>query len=170
MQQISEFEQRITAALERIGKGIDRMGAASRPAAAAPAVTAAPPQAADAALRARLEEEKALTAQLQDRLRAAKAKESPGDLQDKVDRLTRQLDVQGLELQRMRRTSSALADQLAVLRQAQTAGVTEPQMINRALQAELDAVRAQRLSEVAEMDEILSALAPHIAETGHARA
>jgi predicted nucleic acid-binding Zn-ribbon protein len=169
MQQISEFEQRITAALERIGKGIDRMGSAPRPAAAVSAPVSAP-QAADAALRARLEEEKALTAQLQDRLRAAKGRESPGDLQEKVDRLTRQLDVQGLELQRMRRTSSALTDQIAALRQALAAGVAEPQQINRALQSELDALRALRLSEVAEMDEILSALAPHIAESGHARA
>ena len=169
MQQISELEKRITAALERIGKGIDRgqlgTGATMRPAPVAGAASTA-----EAALRTQLEEEKALTAQLQDRLRAAKARESVGDAQDKIDRLTRQLDVQGLELQRMRRTSAALGDQLAALRQAQTAGVTEPQLINRALQAELDALRAQRLTEVAEMDEILASLAPHIAETGHARA
>lgn len=169
MQQISELEKRITAALERIGKGIDRgqlgTGATTRPAPVAGAASTA-----EGALRTQLEEEKALTAQLQDRLRAAKARESVGDAQDKIDRLTRQLDVQGLELQRMRRTSAALGDQLAALRQAQTAGVTEPQLINRALQAELDALRAQRLTEVAEMDEILASLAPHIAETGHARA
>ncbi|MCX7287521.1 MAG: hypothetical protein NTW20_08155 [Rhodobacterales bacterium] len=166
MKEISELEKRITSALERIGKGIDRASMASRP--VPPASLA--PQAAEAALRAQLEEEKSLNAQLQDRLRAAKGRESPGELQEKVDRLTRQLDVQGLELQRMRRTSVALSDQIAALRQAQAAGVVEPQLINRTLQTELDALRALRLSEVAEMDEILAALAPHIAETGHARA
>ena len=64
---------------------------------------------ADSALRAQLEEEKSLTAQLQERLRAAKEREAKGDLQDKVDRLTQQLDVQGLELQRMRRRRRQLA-------------------------------------------------------------
>lgn len=174
MQEISELEKRITSALERIGKGIDRASAASRPSpspAPSPAAsTSMASQAAEAALRAQLEEEKSLNAQLQERLRAAKARESAGDLQEKIDRLTRQLDVQGLELQRMRRTSVALSDQIAALRQAQAVGVAEPQLINRTLQTELDALRALRLSEVAEMDEILAALAPHIAETGHARA
>jgi hypothetical protein len=167
MQEISELEKRITAALERIGKAVDR-AASSAPRAPA-AATAPVPSASEAALRARLDEEKALTAQLQERLRAAKDREPKGDLQEKIERLTHELDVQGLELQRMRRTASALRDQLAALTGAQASGSVEPQQINRALQAELDALRALRLSEVAEMDEILAALAPHIVETGHAR-
>ncbi len=167
MQEISELEKRITAALERIGKGVDRIALAPR--AAAPAVQPMA-GAGEAALRVQLDEERSLTAQLQDRLRTAKERESKGDLQDRIDRLTQQLDVQGLELQRMRRTAAALGDQLSALRSAQTDGVTEPQMINKAMAAELDALRALRLAEVAEMDEILAALEPHIAETGHARA
>lgn len=165
MKEITELEQRITAALARIGKGVDRLSAAGRPAAPQPAV--APP--VDTVLRARLEEEKTLTAQLQERLRAAKERDSKSDLQEKVDRLTRQLDVQGLELQRMRRTAAALRDQLAQLRQAQMSGVTEPQLINKALIVELDALRATRMTEMAEMDEILAALEPHLTEAGHAR-
>jgi hypothetical protein len=163
MQEISELEGRITAALERIGKGIDRMVSAPRPAAAAPP-PAAPAPASDTTLRAQLEEEKSLTAQLQERLRAAKERESKGDMQAKIDRLTQQLDVQGLELQRMRRTNAALRDQLAALAAAQAEGVTEPQLINKAMAAELDALRALRLTEVAEMDEILAALEPHLTE------
>jgi hypothetical protein len=169
MQDITELEQRITAALERIGKGVDRLSTAGRDRpvpAPAPAVTAAP---VDVALRAQLEEEKTLTAQLQERLRTAKDRDLKGDMQEKVDRLTQQLDVQGLELQRMRRTAAALRDQLAQLRQAQMAGVTEPQLINRALSAEIDALRATRMTEMAEMDEILAALEPHLSEAGHAR-
>lgn len=164
MQDITELEQRITAALERIGKGVDRLNSpgSDRP---APAATTAP---VDVALRARLEEEKTLTAQLQERLRAAKDRDLKGDLQEKVDRLTQQLDVQGLELQRMRRTAAALRDQLAQLRQAQMAGVTEPQLINKAMTAELDALRATRMTEMAEMDEILAALEPHLAEARNA--
>jgi hypothetical protein len=163
MQEISELEKRITAALERIGKGVDRLAQASR---SAPQAAGA----AEAALRARLEDEKALNAQLQERLRAAKEREPKGDLQDKIDRLTQQLDVQGLELQRMRRTAATLRDQLAALRDAEAARISDPSLINKAMAAELDALRALRLSEVAEIDEILAALDPHIAEAAHAGA
>lgn len=157
MQEISQLEQRITAALERISKGVDRLAAAPG---SVPAAAPAP----DATLRAQLEEEKSLTAQLHERLRTLKEREAKADQQDKIDRLTQQLDVQGLELQRMRRTNAALRDQLAALRAAQAAGVTEPQLINKAMAAELDALRALRLTEMAEMDEILAALDPHLTE------
>jgi hypothetical protein len=163
MQEISELEKRITAALERIGKGADRLAQASR---SAPSAAGA----GEAVLRARLEDEKALNAQLQERLRAAKEREPKGDLQDKIDRLTQQLDVQGLELQRMRRTAATLRDQLSALRDAEAARLSDPSLINKAMAAELDALRALRLSEVAEIDEILAALDPHIAEAAHARA
>ncbi|WP_135448706.1 MULTISPECIES: hypothetical protein [Tabrizicola] len=167
MQDIAELEQRITAALERIGKGLDRIRAAPRAPAPAPAPAAA--AGGDAALRAQLEEEKALNAQLQERLRNLRERESKSDLQARIDRLTQQLDVQGLELQRLRRTAANLREQLAALTAAQAAGVTEPQLINKAMAAELDALRALRLSEMAEMDEILAALEPHLMEAGNAR-
>lgn len=166
MHEISSLEQRITAALERIGKGIDTLGQSPRPATTAPAPV-------EAALRAQLEEEKSLTARLQERLRATAERQPKGDLQEKVDRLTRQLDVQGLELQRLRRTSAALRDQLAALTAAQAASLADPALVNRALQTELDALRALRLAEMAEMDEILAALQPHlpapVAETANAQ-
>jgi predicted nucleic acid-binding Zn-ribbon protein len=162
MQDITELEKRIAAALERIGKGLDRISSQPRPG-PAPATTGT-----DATLRAQLEEEKSLTAQLQARLRAAKDREARGDLQEKVDRLTQELDVQGLELQRMRRVNASLREQLETLRTAQASGVTEPGQINKAMQAELDALRAARLTEIAEMDEILAALEPHLTEARNA--
>ncbi|MDZ4088966.1 MAG: hypothetical protein U1E69_19415 [Tabrizicola sp.] len=167
MQDITELEKRITAALERIGKGVDRLAAQPRAAASAPPTAAASPQ-SDAALRAQLEEEKSLTAQLQARLRAASAREAKGDLQDKVDRLTQELDVKGLELQRMRRVNASLREQLEALRTAAAAGATEPHLINKAMQTELETLRATRLTEIAEMDEILAALEPHLTEAGNA--
>lgn len=165
MQEITELEKRIAAALDRIGKGVDRLSAMPRPAAPAAGGGGA---SAEAALRAQLEEEKALTAQLQARLRAASAREAKGDLQEKIDRLTQELDVQGLELQRMRRVNAALREQLEALRTAQAAGLTEPGQINKAMLAELEALRAERLTEMAELDEILAALEPHLTEAGHA--
>lgn len=167
MQDITELEKRITAALERIGKGVDRLAAQPRAAVSAPPTAAASPQ-SDAALRAQLEEEKTLTAQLQARLRAASAREAKGDLQDKVDRLTQELDVKGLELQRMRRVNASLREQLEALRTAAAAGATEPHLINKAMQTELETLRATRLTEIAEMDEILAALEPHLTEAGNA--
>lgn len=163
MQEITELEKRIAAALDRIGKGVDRLAMQPR---AATAAGAAPP--ADAALRAQLEEEKALTAQLQARLRAAKDREAKGDLQEKVDRLTQDLDVQGLELQRMRRVNASLREQLESLRAAQARGLSDPGLINKAMLAELEALRAMRLSEMAEIDEILAALEPHLTEARNA--
>ena len=166
MQDITELEKRITAALERIGKGVERLSSQPR----SPTQVAASAPSSDAALRAQLEEEKSLTAQLQARLRASKDREIKGDLHEKVDRLTHELDVQGLELQRMRRVNSTLREQLEALRAAQSAGVTEPGLINKSMAAELDALRALRLTEVAEMDEILAALEPHLTEATSARA
>lgn len=163
MQEITDLERRITTALERIGKGMDRLSGPAPDRKPAPA-----PSTGDSALRAQLDEEKALTAQLQDRIRSLKDRDSTGNQQDKVDRLTQQLDVQGLELQRMRRTVASLRDQLQALRLAQTSGVTDPQLINKTMAAELEALRATRLTEMAEMDEILAALEPHLAEAGHA--
>jgi chromosome segregation ATPase len=166
MQDITELEKRITAALERIGKGVDRLATQPRP--AAPAAPAASAPVADSALRAQLEEEKSLTAQLQARLRAAKEREAKGDLQEKLDRLTQELDVKGLELQRMRRVNASLREQLEALRSAQASGVTDPGLINKAMLTELDALRATRLTEIAEMDDILAALEPHLTEAGNA--
>lgn len=187
MQDIAELEGRITAALERISQGLDRQAAASRslppgtsltPAPAlTPELALSPPPALtpellakpqDSGLRAQLEQEKSLTAQLQDRLRSLKERDQKSDQQLKVDRLTDQLDTQGLELQRMRRTNASLRDQLASLRAAQIDGFSEPQLINKSMLAELDALRALRLTEVAEMDEILLALEPHLEEADRA--
>ena len=164
MQDITELERRITSALERIGRGVDRLSRQGAELKAAPVQSSA----AEATLRARLDEEKALTAQLQDRIRSLKDRDSQSAAQEKIDRLTQQLDVQGLELQRMRRTVASLRDQLQALRQAQTGGAADPHLINKTMAAELEALRATRLTEMAEMDEILAALEPHLAEAGHA--
>jgi len=163
MQDIAALEGRITAALERIGRGVERLKLPGQAAAASLLPPAArPARLPDAALRAQLEEEKSLTAQLQDRLRSLKDRDQKSDLQAKIDRLTEQLDIQGLELQRMRRTNSSLREQLAALTAAQSEGVNEPQLINKSMLVEIDALRALRLSEVAEMDEILAALEPYL--------
>lgn len=175
MQDITELERRIAVALERIGKGVDRIHARNAAAAAPPpppaqAQAAAPASEDVAVLRALLEEERTANAQLQERLRAVKDKDLvvQSQLQEKVEKMTRQLDVQGLELQRMRKTAISLREQLRVLREAQAAGLAEPHLVNKAMLAELDALRATRLTEMAELDEIAAALDEHLTEAENA--
>jgi hypothetical protein len=144
MSDIQDLERRISAALERIGQALDSL----------------PAQGEDAA--ADLQAEREATAQLAERLRALKEREATqtAALQEQVDRLTRQLDAQGLEVQRMRKNVISLRESLRALREAQS---PDPQLLNKAMQSELDALRATRQTEMFELDEILAELKPLIA-------
>jgi hypothetical protein len=160
MQDIAELERRINAALDRIGSGLDRLPAAPRAASVPPADTK------DLArMQAILDEERMVNAQLNERLKTVKEKEAlaRAELDEKCQRLTRQLDTQGLELQRMRKTAVQLREQLRELREAQV-GDMDPQLINRAMQAELEALRATRMTEMAEMEELIAEISPLLDE------
>lgn len=165
MQDVGELERRISAALERIGQGLDALTAPREEPEAPPVDTAELD-----ALRVQLQEERFANAQLLERLRALKERDASqqAQVQEKVEKLTRQLDVQGLELQRMRRTTIGLRDQLRQLREAQAAGLAEPHLINKAMLTELEALRATRLTEMAELDEIGAALDEHLTEAENA--
>lgn len=157
MQTLDELEQRIASALDRIGKGLDD----------AALVTPAP--AADAGigdLQMALDEERMLNAQLNERLRAVKEKDGQSEAQftARIDQMVQQLDAQGAELKRMRNTTVQLREVLRILREASAQELADPHLVNRAMLAELEALRATRLTEVAEMDEILAELAPLIEE------
>lgn len=164
MNEIAEFERRISAALTRVGQGIDAVLAdlaEGGPAAAAPGTVAA-----EAELREALEAERAANAQLTERVRAIKEKQETmvGALEKKVARLTAQLDAAGLELQRQKRLNADLAEANRALSEAAREGVAEPHLINRSMMTELEALRVARASEMAEIDEILSELKPLIGE------
>jgi hypothetical protein len=160
MQEIAELEQRLAAALSRIGKDLERLSLA-------PAQDPRSGSDAEALARARadLEDEKTANAQLVERLRVVKEKDLlvRSELESKIERLTRQLDTQGLELQRMRKTAVQLREQLREVREAQSQDI-DPHMINKAMMAELEALRATRLTEMAEMDELIAELSPLIEE------
>jgi hypothetical protein len=162
MQDIAELERRITAALDRIGTGIDRLPSA------VPVGDIAKNDGGDKALsrtEAALEEERMVTAQLNERLRTVKEKEAllRAELDEKCARLTRQLDTQGLELQRMRKTAVQLREQLREIREAQM-GDLDPHLINKSMLAELEALRMTRVTEMAEMEELIAELAPLLEE------
>ncbi len=171
MQDLAELERRIAAALHRIGEGVEAMSRQPMPAVV--------PQGDDdgaedriAALESELAAERVLAASLRQRI--ADLEDAPPAIADlppdvaalyaRIDKMTAQLDVQGLEMQRMRKTVVQLRENLRGLRRAQVANLADPDQINRAMMAELEAMRVARLSEVAEMDEILSELTPLITE------
>ena len=163
MQEIAELERRITAALERIGRGIE--GLATEPHTAPPS---SEPPLDDALLAANeaLDEERMANAQLSERLRAVRDKEAEtkAALNARIADLTRQDEERGAELNRLRRTVAHLTDELSTLRATAQSGLSDPAQINRALLAELEALRATRATEAAELADIVAALNPLIEE------
>lgn len=165
MHDLAELERRISAALARIGSGIEALHATSpgSPPDAAPATDAE-----TARLRDELGAERAANAALRADLAAARAappvEAGEAALRARIDQMTRQLDVQGLEMHRMRKMIVQLRENLRGMRRSQAANVADPEQINRAMMAELEAMRVTRLSEVAELDEILTELTPLIRE------
>ncbi len=166
---ISELERRILFALERIDRGVDglALGGSIAPQVFAAQVAAAPGHSAEAEeLRAELDAERSANAQLTERVRAIKDKQETivADLEKKVARLTLQLDTAGAELQRQRRLNADLVGTNQALSDAARDGVTEPELLNRALMTELAALRTARAAEMAEMEEIMAELKPLIGE------
>jgi chromosome segregation ATPase len=165
MNDIAELERRITMALERIGAGIDLIGAAAAP---AESLHVADGEAAAriAELQDALDSERTTNAQLTERVRAIKEKQETmvGALEKKVARLTQQVDAATIDLQRLKEANQDLADANRALGEAVEAGVADPGLINQAMLGELEALRAARAADVAEMDGILSELKPLIGE------
>jgi uncharacterized protein YhaN len=157
MSNIEELERRINVAFDRIGQAVDGF--------VAPTTGAGTGELQDALLT-----EQTANAQLTERLRVVKAREASqaAEAAEKVDRLNRALDAQGLELQRMKKTAIQLRESLAALRETQTEAVADPHLVNRAMLTELEALRATRLTEMAQMEVILAELHPLIGDLQHA--
>ena len=153
MSDIEELERRINAAFDRIGQAVDGF--------VPPTTGAGTGELQDALLT-----EQTANAQLTERLRVVKEREASqaAEAAEKVDRLTRALDAQGLELQRMKNTVIQLRESLRALREAQTEAVADPHLVNQAMLTELEALRATRLTEMAQMEEILAELHPLIGD------
>lgn len=147
---IPALERRIAAAFDRIGAGLERLV----------------PPADDEGLRAELAVEREANAQLTERLRLVKEREGQAraGLEARVADLTRQLDTQGIELHRLKKTVVQLRETLRAQSDATQAGTTEAHLINRAMLSELEALRALRQTEATEISAILSELSPLIAD------
>lgn len=172
MTDLVELERRITAALDRIARRADMSQAA--PLVVESAATAAESDddagATLAALRAELSTEQTTNAQLTERVQQLKQRQDNtiSQLERSMARLTEQLDLQSLELLRLKKANAKLVAANAALRDNQAAGYPEGQVMNRSLSAELEALHAERRVEIAEMEEILAELKPLIsAEASH---
>lgn len=153
MDDISEFQRRIVAALDRAGQALDQLGSGGG-------------GGGSEELAAELEAERVANRQLEERVRAIKEKQETtvARLEDQVSDLRDALAARDAEVQRMRKVNDALRETNASLRDANAQGLAEPELVNAAMLSELDALRAQRAAERAEIEEILATLEPVLKE------
>ncbi len=165
MSDITTLEGRITAALDRIRRGIDRIDAG--PAAGTADIGAgAVPQDTLHELELRLVDEQAVNAQLEERVRALKDRQDTrmAALDAQIASQRQALAALDHELQALRQSNADLRELNAQLRAAAEDGVAEPELINRAVMAELDALRATRAADIAELEAVIDTLKPLITE------
>ncbi|HKK97492.1 MAG TPA: hypothetical protein VJ928_04880 [Marivita sp.] len=167
MTQIDELQQRITAALDRVAQGVERMDAQAHAVSPTPEQAAVDPDEVER-LKTALEDEKLANAQLEERVRKlhethqqdleaarAEAAAAPVSAEPAVD--VTALDA---DLQRLKQANEMLRATNEDLRSALAENVGEPHLINKAMLAELEGLRAAHAVEVAETNAILTSLAP----------
>lgn len=173
MSELAALERRFSDALERISSQVQTLkGSGSATQAAAQAFGARPEASADpeqeaqiSALNEALEKERAANAQLSERVHQVKQRQETtiAQLERRLARLTEQLDLQSLEMLRLKKANSKLMDSNSALRDAQIEGFPDATLINKSISAELEALQAERRAEMAEMEEILAELKPLLA-------
>ena len=161
MTDIDELERRIASALDRIAQGVESLGGADR-APGAPAADAA----AMADLQTALDEERVANAQLEERVKAIREKQDSqvATLRAEAEEARHGLAALDAELQRLRHANEMLTETNHEMRAALEEHVGEPHLINKAMLAELESLRAARATEAAEAKAVLAALTPLLAD------
>ncbi|MBB3994647.1 putative nucleic acid-binding Zn-ribbon protein [Sulfitobacter undariae] len=149
MSDIEELQRRITAAMDQVAFGLAKLGTAA-------------PAGPDEETTRLLEEERTANAQLQERVRSLRTKSEAENaaLRAQLDEREARMGQLDIELQRVRRANAELANACAALRDANAEGVGDADLINKALLAELEGLRASRAADVAEASAILASLQP----------
>lgn len=157
MSDISELQRRITAALDRASQAIEQVSAAP---------TAAEPVESGPNLAAELEAERVANAQLEERVRAIKEKQETtvANLEAEVAKLSKALATRDSEVRQLRGVNDALRQSNKSLRDANRQTLGDAHLINTSMMSELDALRAARASDRAEIDEILATIEPVLKE------
>ncbi|WP_145953373.1 hypothetical protein [Oceaniglobus indicus] len=155
MNDLTELERRVSAALDRIATHVDQLERA-QPAPEPEPESDLPPA---AELMADLEAERAVTAQLEERVRA---------IRDKQDN---QVGILQSDLSLARDRIAQLETENAALRDDATAAVAKKDDSGgddtEKLREELETLRAERKAERAELNALLSALKPIVEETAN---
>ena len=148
MSNIDELQGRITAAMDRIAKGVDTISTAS---------PAQDPETVQA-----LADERVANEQLRARVRALKTRSDAemADMRAELEESQARMGQLDVELQRVRRANQQLQETSVALREANAEGVGDADLINKAMLAELEGLRATRAADVAEASAILAALTP----------
>ncbi len=152
MDDISDYERRITAALDRAQQALDKIGAS---------------EAGDTeALKTELEAERVANRQLEERVRAIKEtqEKTVAALEAKVAELSKALTARDAELQQIKGVNEELRKSNGALREANASGVADPTLVNSAMVTEIESLRAARAAERAELEDILATLEPIVKE------
>ena len=163
MKEITELEGRLSAALDRIRRGMEaaRAGAAETGEAQELAANTA-------ALEAQLGEERTANAQLEERLRTLGQRQETtvAALEKELRGYRERFAGIDRDLQRLRQVNAELRDINARMRDAMAEDMAEPHLVNKALLAEIEALRATQAADRAEVEAVLGELKPLIEETG----
>ncbi|WP_159965580.1 hypothetical protein [Profundibacterium mesophilum] len=167
MNEFTQLQQRLDAALERIEAGLAGLEP-PRPEPEPAEVEGPKPE----ELQAELEEERAVNATLEARVLAIKERQETrvAALERDLADARRALGVLEPDRHRLKQVIDALRRSNTALREANRAGMAEPGLIDEAMRTELEALRAERDSDRAELEALLGALAPLITKEKEAPA
>ena len=137
MSDIIELQRRIMAAMDRVASGLGELSGTGG---------------GDAATQQALEDEKIVNAQLTERIRmlSQRHENDMAKLRETTQSTQAQLAKLDADLQKLRKANTQLSQSNQALRDANAAGVAEPHLINKAMMAELEALRAARAADISE--------------------
>lgn len=160
MSEISDFETRITAALERIGRAV---AAAEEQNASGGGIASDEMAAEMGRLQEALDAERDTNAQLEERVRAIHEKQQShvASLEEEVETLRHQLMHHDAETQKLRQVNTQLRANNTALREANATAIGDPALVNTALMTELEALKIGRDADLAELGAILNDLRPY---------
>lgn len=153
MSEIDELEARVSAALARIGQAVESLGDQ----AATPPIPAPDPEEVTE-LRAQLEAERSARTRSEEAAQAERARRAA--LQQESDDRSMAFAELDAALQRLRRAAEQLRENNDALRAANARALGDAAAIDAGLRAELEALRAEREAETAEVRAILAVLGP----------
>jgi predicted nucleic acid-binding Zn-ribbon protein len=157
MSETDDYRDRIGQAFARIGEALERLE---------PVPVHRIDPAEVEALKRELADERVVQAQLEERIRGLKDKHDKRVAEFEAAMATERERMAALdhELQRLRQSNADLRDVVGQLRAALAEEVSEPELVNRAMVAEIEALRATRAADLAEIEAVYDSLRPLIGE------